>query len=327
MDAVCYFQMDGWYMYGGLKLITKGDERTWDKEVISQDDERIVVRTTCHTPSGDLFQEETFYRADPPTLTSRWIKDPEKDIPIVIKHFYPEITGYDDTEVKARRKVLGDNFAFGLGTDNLPGFHDLVWLFDGLIESITYTFMDYPDLMAELFAAQTKNELRKVEMALDAKPDYCMIGASGTWTLSMPSVFRKFTLPALQQITRMAKEADIPSLMHSCGRARELAGILANETDLSCFNPLEIPPMGDCDLAEVKRSLGHRLALMGNLHTTEVMLRGSVAQVEEASRAAIDAAKAGGGFILSTGDQCGRDTPLENIQAMVRVARTYGRYC
>ena len=29
---------------------------------------------------------------------------------------------------------------------------------------------------------------------------------------------------------------------------------------------------------------------------------------------------------LSTGDQCGRDTPAENLHAMVETARTYGRY-
>jgi len=45
----------------------------------------------------------------------------------------------------------------------------------------------------------------------------------------------------------------------------------------------------------------------------------------ELARAAIDAA-AGGRFILSTGDQCGRDTPDENLRAMIETARTYGRY-
>jgi len=57
-----------------------------------------------------------------------------------------------------------------------------------------------------------------------------------------------------------------------------------------------------------------------------VMLRGTVADVVAASRKAIDDAAAGGKFILSTGDQCGRDTPDENLVAMIETARTYGRY-
>jgi uroporphyrinogen decarboxylase len=81
-----------------------------------------------------------------------------------------------------------------------------------------------------------------------------------------------------------------------------------------------------CDLAELKRLYGHKITLKGNLHTTTVMLHGSVADVVAASKAAIDTAAAGGRFVLSTGDQCGRDTPDENLRAMVETARTYGTY-
>jgi uroporphyrinogen decarboxylase len=65
---------------------------------------------------------------------------------------------------------------------------------------------------------------------------------------------------------------------------------------------------------------------MGNLHTTDVMLYGSVADVRRESLKAILAAGQNGGFVLSTGDQCGRDTPFENIFEMVRVAKEFGAY-
>jgi uroporphyrinogen decarboxylase len=51
-----------------------------------------------------------------------------------------------------------------------------------------------------------------------------------------------------------------------------------------------------------------------------------VDDVVAASKKAIDDAAAGGRFILSTGDQCGRDTPDENLRAMIETARTYGEY-
>jgi uroporphyrinogen decarboxylase len=71
---------------------------------------------------------------------------------------------------------------------------------------------------------------------------------------------------------------------------------------------------------------GKKIVLKGNLYTTEIMLRGSVGDVARASKKAIDDAGRNGGFILSTGDQCGRDTPDENIRAMVETARIYGKY-
>jgi len=66
--------------------------------------------------------------------------------------------------------------------------------------------------------------------------------------------------------------------------------------------------------------------LKGNLHTVETMLRGSERDVVAAAEKAIDSAAAGGIFVLSTADQCGRDTPDGNIRAMVETARSYGRY-
>ncbi|RMD76424.1 MAG: hypothetical protein D6820_12725, partial [Lentisphaerae bacterium] len=57
-----------------------------------------------------------------------------------------------------------------------------------------------------------------------------------------------------------------------------------------------------------------------------VMLRGTLEEVREAARQCIRDAAAGGKFILSTGDQCGRDTPDDNLRAIVDIARTFGRY-
>nr|MBN1229692.1 hypothetical protein [Anaerolineae bacterium] len=117
-----------------------------------------------------------------------------------------------------------------------------------------------------------------------------------------------------------------PTHLHSCGPETALVKLFAEETDLTVIDPLEIPPMGDCNLAELKHLFGHKLVLKGNLHTTNTMLLGSPDDVIEASKQAIRDAGEGGGFILSTGDQCGRDTPDENLFAMVETARTFGRY-
>ncbi len=80
------------------------------------------------------------------------------------------------------------------------------------------------------------------------------------------------------------------------------------------------------DLREVKKRFGDRFCLKGNVNTFEMMLNGSPADVEKEAKRCIDDAAAGGGFILSTGDQCGRDTPDENLFALVETAKNYGRY-
>jgi uroporphyrinogen decarboxylase len=165
-----------------------------------------------------------------------------------------------------------------------------------------------------------------MEMILNEKPDFVLLGASGTITMQSPKLARQFCLPTIKKLTAMAREAGVPTMLHSCGKERILVQWCAEETDLGCINPLEIPPMGDCDLADLKQRFGKQIALMGNLHTSEVMLFGSPEDVKRESLKAILAAGQGGGFILSTGDQCGRDTPDENIFAMVQTVKEFGQY-
>ena len=162
-------------------------------------------------------------------------------------------------------------------------------------------------------------------MRLDDKPDVLRRGGWGSLTLANPQLVKKYAIPTIRKITKMCREAGIPSMLHSCGKSMAFLQMLYEETDLNCINPLEEPPMGDVNLAEVKKLYGDRLCLMGNLNTTRMLFM-TAEETADACRRAIDAAGQGGGFILSTGDQLGRDTPDENIFAMVDTARTYGRY-
>jgi uroporphyrinogen decarboxylase len=118
----------------------------------------------------------------------------------------------------------------------------------------------------------------------------------------------------------------VPTMLHSCGKSRVFVDMLAEHTDVNMINPLEIAPMGDVDLAEVKKARGKQISLMGNLHTTDVMLRGTPELVREKAIKAMRDAGQGGGFILSTGDQCGRETPDENLFALVEAAKKFGAY-
>jgi len=326
LEAVKKFKFDGWDCgYVGLGP-SKYDKKEFKQEIISKTDEKIVVKETFKTSDGDLWQEIIFRPDYTPVVTKPLIKKIPDDFKIYIKYFFPDPAGSDDNEFQKWKKAVGDDGIVTCGSAYYPGFQMLVDMFDGHLEQITYAYYDYPELFDEYRDVCDDYIVKLTKRMIETKPDYIMLGASGTITLQSPELFRKFGLPTLKKVTKLAKEAGLPSLVHSCGKEKELVKICAEETDLSCINPLEIPPMGDCDLKELKEKYGSKIALMGNLHTTEVMLKGTVKDVENAAKKAIDHAGKDGGFILSTGDQCGRDTPEENIYKLVEVARSYGKY-
>jgi len=323
INAVRYFKFDGWFTYGQIKFCYKNDERAFNRKIISKTDERIIEVITCSTPKGDLWMERTYYIADPPTDTRKWIKDIKQDFP-KLEYFFPEIVGYDDEVFKEQRKLLGDDGAFGVSI-GVPGIHDLHGWFDGGAPSAIYAYYDNYDLIKEFIEMEEKFLLRKLEMILNAKPDWVLIGASGMLTLSNPEIIMDITLPTMKKMTKMCKEAGIPSMLHSCGKERWLVELYANETDLNAINPLETPPMGDCNLKEIKEKFGKKIALMGNINTSW-LLTATPEEVELVCKQAIEDAGENGGFILSTGDQVGRDTPFENIFAFISTARKYERY-
>ena len=323
LGALRYFKFDGWFECGRLDLTHDWQVETTTR-VVSRSAARIVERRVHHTPAGDLTSEHTYYVADPPTTTEKMVKDIVQDLP-KLRYFYPDPTGYDDTVLREQRREVGELGALGVGV-GCPGFHSYFDLFDGGLEAVTYAYLDHPEEMEELRRLQHRYFLKRAEMVIDARPDFVLTGGSGAITMQSPDLFRKLALPTLKAICELAHQAGLLTQVHCCGKERSLVEMAANETELDSINPLEPPPMGDCDLAEVKRTFGHRLSLMGNLHTTDVMLRGTPETVERAAKEAIDAAAEGGGFILSTGDQCGRDTPDANILKAIEVVKTYGRY-
>ena len=71
---------------------------------------------------------------------------------------------------------------------------------------------------------------------------------------------------------------------------------------------------------------GDRIAIRGNLHAHNTLLRGSPEDVEAEARQCIESAGQGGGFILASGDGVIVGTPFENVFRMVEAGEKYGRY-
>ncbi|AEE97983.1 uroporphyrinogen decarboxylase family protein [Mahella australiensis] len=323
IDAVKYFGFDGWSDKGGLGP-SPASQCTYEHEILQKTDERIVRKTICRTPEGDLESTTVYYVADPPTVVEKYIKDIKKDLPKA-KYLFPDPSQCSLEPLRLHMERMGDMGAVG-GAVGIPGFQGWVDLIHGGVEAMTYMYYDYHDEIMELADIHHQYAVAYAKRLIEAGPDFILIGASGLLTLQSPSIFRELSLPSIKEITHMARQAGIPSHLHSCGKERWLVEVLSEETELDSIEPLEQPPMGDCDLAEIKQKFGRRIALKGNLHTTKTMLYGTPKDVKRECLKTILAAGEGGGFVLSTGDQCGRDTPDENIFTMVETAREFGRY-
>jgi uroporphyrinogen decarboxylase len=323
LNAVKYFGMDGWFTSVRLHYMYEHQIAT-KNEILSQTDERLTVRKTHHTPAGDLTEVVVFPAADSPSVVEKMVKDFERDFP-ALKYMIQVPVGYDCSLFNRQKNTIGE-----LGITSVsayaPGLHTYVNQFEGGLEHVVYAMNDHPAMFDELIELSHNRAIAECKIAIGTGTDSVLTGGSGAITLSSPELWRKHSLPAIKEITRLCNEAGIISGIHNCGKEMVVVKTCAIETDLDYINPLEIKPMGDCTLREAREYVGNRLCLMGNIHTTNIMLNGNVKDVKRESLKALLDAGIDGAFVLSTGDQCGRDTPDENIHTLIDSMKEFGHY-
>ena len=317
--------VDGWFTYGNMQFELESGISDKFTYPIVQKPEYWTRTRIVHTPDGDLAETIRVDEHEPPTRIKKMVEDLEKDYK-KLRHLYAKPVSYDLSLLREQKKMLGE---YGLLSVNIavPSFPVYLNYFNGSLEALTYAYYDYPEIFDELIELHHNQAVKMMEMIADCgEVDSILFGLSGGITLQSPDIFDKITFPTIQKVAALSRQGGIISGLHSCGKEMHIIRRCALETDLDYINPLEIAPMGDSDLAEAALLYGNKITLMGNLHTTNIMLMGSPDDVKRESLIAIRDAGKGGRFILSTGDQCGYATPEENIRMMLDTAERFGQY-
>jgi len=175
--------------------------------------------------------------------------------------------------------------------------------------------VESPTLVAEVMRMQSEAMIRRAEKLLEAEIDALYIGdPSASASLISPRHFEQFCLPAYQVFCRHFRER-ILIYIHVCGKSGPILEMLA-DCGAHVVEPLD--PLGGVSVADAKRRIGDRVALMGGVNTL-TLAKGTPEQVRAE---AVQKCREGGprGYILAAGDMVPPETPLANLQALVNVA-------
>jgi uroporphyrinogen decarboxylase len=135
------------------------------------------------------------------------------------------------------------------------------------------------------------------------------------------SLWRRFFKPRLARMFAPVRRAGKFVVLHSCGRVDSIFDDLA-EIGLNLFNPFQPEVMNVHEL--IPRYRG-RLAFHGGMSVQKVLPFGTVEDVRRETRKLIDSG-AQGGLVFSPSHAVPRDTPPENLVAMVEVLKAQPGY-
>jgi MtaA/CmuA family methyltransferase len=189
----------------------------------------------------------------------------------------------------------------------------------GLAEFMTDFYRD-PEFVHQLTAATRHATLVTAAALIAAGVDALVIKDSfASSSMISPDHYREFAYPSEAAVIGEIKD-QVPVILHICRNSTPILPLMA-ETGAAA---LEVD--SPVDMASAREAVGGEIVLKGNIDAVRVMEKGTVADVEAAVCGAMEAAKEGGRFILSSGDSIPKGTPEENIRALVEYGRKYGRY-
>lgn len=132
-----------------------------------------------------------------------------------------------------------------------------------------------------------------------------------------PSTWEAMIRPGEQREYDLVHACGKDVWVHSCGCiVKALPSLI--EMGLDVLNPVQPECM---DLAMLKREFGDRLAFWGGISTQQSLPFGTPEEVRTEARRVRDLMSAGGGYILSPAQQLQDDVPVENILALIDVAK------
>lgn len=193
------------------------------------------------------------------------------------------------------------------------------------VQEYLLDFHDVPDMMRSVLATTQKVNERYLEAFNRSRCQALVCNLAGASTgIVSPAFFREWVLPELNMLTGQASEDKYVGF-HLTGKLRDVLPIML-EAEPDCVLRFESPRFGgDCSLREAKENYGDRVCIMGGydphvftLGTRQDMLNEAIRCIEEAA--------AGGGYILANTDCIPEEAELEDVKAVVDLAKEYGRY-
>jgi uroporphyrinogen decarboxylase len=142
-------------------------------------------------------------------------------------------------------------------------------------------------------------------------------------TISL-KMYRKLIRPWHEQFVNLAKNYNLPVMIHSCGSSSwAFEDFIAMGID--AVDTLQ-PEVKDMSPAYLKQCFGDRLSFHGCISTAGPLVYGTVKEVEQNVREILEIMMPGGGYALAPTHQLQDNTPTENVVAMYEAAQKYGRY-
>lgn len=199
------------------------------------------------------------------------------------------------------------------------------WNLLGGMTNLLINYVENPKLVHAIARIVTDYTIEALDMGIKLGADIVSLDgdlAFNTNTIISPDQFREFLKPYYVELVDFVHGKGRRIFKHTDGNHWKIMDDFI-DTGIDGIHPIQPQCM---DLAEVKKKIGDKICVMGNIDCMKTLVDKSTGEVEEEVRRAIEIAGPGGGYILSSSNSIHPGVKAENYVAMVKAAHKYGGY-
>lgn len=289
------------------------------------DEQTLRTSTTTTTPLGSFTSVHQVSRDEPGWTLERPVKDIERDLPAYVHASLGEPERMDVSGMMRAREDVGESYLLEAWL-GVPFFDFYGGGREGGLEQAVYDFFEHEKMLEELYEQYRDHMVRRARVICERTPfESLVIGCSWSCnSLISPAMWRRWDKPVIKAVCDEVHRHDRLLHIHFHGKCIDTVADFS-ELGIDCVCPFERPPGGDVagqeGLEAVARMLDGRTTMNGNVHTVETLIRGGPDDVRREVREILTAFRGNPRVIVGTGDQVGRETPEENLHAMIGEAR------
>jgi hypothetical protein len=290
-------------------------------------DVRTQHTTILHTPKGDL---KWVYEEDEGILT-QWdihrpvqcVEDVERLLSVPYAFVPPDPSAFEP--FRRHRAEMGVYAVGGAGVNSMVAMLCGIMAYELLLEWV----MVEPEIIKRLADTWLERTGEKVDwlLAQGVGPFWHFNGVERAAPPMMgPRQWAQWVVPYDGEIMRRIKAADPEARIHvHChGKVRTLLDSFV-EMGVDSTDPVEPPPQGDADIAEVKTTYDGRLVFLGNIEFLDMETR-QPQEIEALVRRAIEASGKRNVMLMPSAGPHERpsDLLLANVERYIEAGRRYG---
>ena len=199
------------------------------------------------------------------------------------------------------------------------------WNLTGGMKRLLLAYYRNPGMAHRLARIVTDYTLEAIDLGISLGADVITLDgdlAHNTGMIMSPAQFRTFIKPYYSEITAFIHQKALPVFKHTDGDHWAIMEDLI-EAGFNGIHPIQPQCM---DIAEVKRRVGNRICILGNIDCIDTLVNKSPSDVEREVMQTIRVAAPGGGYILTSSNTIHPGVKAENYIAMVKAAHAHGVY-